>query len=61
VVLSNSEAVAWLRSLNDIRLALAARMGIVDESFRPNFADNTFAIYTWLGGVQFALLRAVDR
>ena len=61
LVLSESEAVAWLRSLNDIRLALAARMGIVDESFRPNLADNTFAIYTWLGGVQFALLRAVDR
>jgi hypothetical protein len=61
VMLSTLEAVAWLRSLNDIRLALAARMGIVDESFRPTLTDNTFAIYTWLGSVQFALLRAVDR
>ncbi len=61
VTLSHSEAVGWLRSLNDIRLALAARLGIVDESFRPSLADNTYAIYAWRGQVQFLLLRAVDR
>jgi hypothetical protein len=61
VTLSQPEAVAWLRSLNDIRLALAARLGIVDDSFRPSFLDNSYAIYAWIGQVQFALLRAVDR
>jgi hypothetical protein len=61
VTLSRPEAVAWLRSLNDIRLALAARLGIVDDRFRPSFADNSYAIFAWLGQVQFALLRAVDR
>jgi hypothetical protein len=61
VTLSHSEAVVWLRSLNDIRLALAARLGIVDESSRPALDDNDYAIYVWLGQVQFLLLRAVDR
>jgi hypothetical protein len=61
VLLTQPEAVTWLRSLNDIRLALAARLGIVDENYRPDLTDNTFAIYVWLGQVQFALLRAVDR
>ena len=61
VTLSHAEAVAWLRSLNDIRLALAARLGIVDENSRPSLGDNSYAIYAWLGQVQFLLLRAVDR
>jgi Domain of unknown function (DUF2017) len=60
VLLSQGEAVAWLRSLNDIRLALGARLGIVDDESRPPL-DNSYAIYVWLGHVQFLLLRAVDR
>ena len=61
VTLRHPEAVAWLRSLNDIRLALAARLGIVDEGSPPPLDDNGYAIYIWLGQVQFLLLRAVDR
>lgn len=61
VTLSEAAAISWLRSLNDIRLALAARLGIVDESFRPSLGDSSYAIYVWLGQVQFLLLRAVDR
>jgi Domain of unknown function (DUF2017) len=61
VLLDPAQAVAWLRSLNDIRLALAARLGIVDESSRPRLTDNSYAIYIWLGQVQFLLLRAVDK
>jgi hypothetical protein len=61
LTLSSSEAFAWLRSLNDIRLALAARIGIVDESYVPPVIDNSYAIYLWLGQVQYSLLRAVDR
>ena len=60
VLLSQPEAVAWLRSLNDIRLALGARLGIVDEDSRPPL-DDSYALYMWLGQVQFLLLRAVDR
>jgi Domain of unknown function (DUF2017) len=61
LTLSSSDAFAWLRSLNDIRLALAARIGIVDESSVPPVIDNSYAIYLWLGQVQYSLLRAVDR
>jgi Domain of unknown function (DUF2017) len=60
VLLSQPEAVAWLRSLNDIRLALGARLGIVDETSRPTL-DDGYAAFLWLGQVQFLLLRAVDR
>jgi len=61
LTLTAAEAFAWLRSLNDIRLALATRMGIVDETSRPATDDNTYAIYLWLGQVQYSLLHAVDR
>ena len=61
LTLSDAEAFAWLRSLNDIRLAMAARLGIEDDFYRPNPLDNDYAIYQWLGQVQFSLLRAVDR
>ena len=61
VTLSAADAVVWLRSLNDIRLTLAARLGIMDESFRPEPDDDTYVIYVWLGEMQYLLLRAVDR
>ena len=63
VRLGPTDAVAWLRSINDIRLALAARLGIADENFRPEDDDDSYnyAIYVWLGQVQFVLLHAVDR
>lgn len=61
VTLDSGEAFAWLRALNDIRLTLAARMGIVDESFVPARDDQTFAVYIWVGQLQHSLLRAVDR
>jgi hypothetical protein len=61
LTLSAPEAFAWLRSLNDIRLALAARLGIVDDDYRPPLGDNDYGIYLWLGQVQYSLLRAVDR
>ncbi|HEY1531518.1 MAG TPA: DUF2017 family protein [Galbitalea sp.] len=61
LMLSKEQATRWLRSINDIRLALASRLGIVDETFRPTPGDDNFAIYSWLGMVQWSLLRAVDR
>ncbi len=61
LTLTDAEALAWLRSLNDLRLALAARLGIVDEYSSPRLDDDNYAIYLWLGQVQYSLLRAVDR
>ncbi len=61
LMLMPEDAVAWLRSLNDIRLAMAVRLGIENEQYRPDPTDNDYAIYLWLGQVQHSLLRAVDR
>ena len=63
VTLTPTDAISWLRSINDIRLALAARLGIADENFRPEGDDDSYnyAIYVWLGQLQFVLLHAVDR
>jgi len=60
-LLSPVEAVVWLRSLNDIRLAFAARLGIVSDDSIPQLDTNDYAIFRWLGEVQYLLLRAVDR
>ena len=57
-------AFAALRSLTDIRLALATRIGVDDNGLPTATGDEvglTFAIYNWLGGIQDSLVRAVDR
>lgn len=55
---------AWLRTLTDIRLTLAARVGIVDES-EPHPRDESeemlLAIYEWLGYQLESLLQVIDR
>jgi hypothetical protein len=61
VTLSNAEAGSWLRSLNDLRLAVSVRLGIVDENYVPPDDDETFTVYIWLGMIQGALLDEVDR
>jgi hypothetical protein len=69
VVLDLPQSISWLRSLTDIRLALATRIGIDDSGLpalprEPASADQvqlTFALYNWLGALQESLVRAVDR
>lgn len=64
VTLDTAAAFAWLRSFTDIRLALASRLGIeTEESAIPTDESSryTFAIYNWLGELQYSLVRAVDR
>jgi Domain of unknown function (DUF2017) len=64
VKLERATAIDWMRSLTDIRLALAARLGIVDDTSPIVESDETrytLAIYNWLGALQFSLVRAVDR
>ena len=62
VKLDHADAQAWLRSLTDIRLTIAARLGIETEdddagsSIDPMMRD----IYNWLGFVQNSLLEALD-
>jgi hypothetical protein len=61
VELERDEAFAWLRSLNDIRLALSTRLGIEDSGAASAGSHLDFAIYQWLGYLQETLVRAVDR
>ncbi|TCL82176.1 MULTISPECIES: DUF2017 domain-containing protein [unclassified Rathayibacter] len=63
VRLEPPQALSWLRGLTDMRLALAARLGIVDtDDVEPE--DKTGqairAVYDWLGSVQDGLVRAID-
>ncbi|THG33145.1 DUF2017 family protein [Naasia lichenicola] len=54
-------AGAWMRSLADHRLILAARLGIVDERTSLRRADKQLvALYDWLAFVQDSLVRALD-
>lgn len=67
VSLSAEEAHVWLRALNDIRLALAVRLGIAEEM--PDDLDQmspddpryaAFAVYDWLTGTQDSLVQALS-
>jgi Domain of unknown function (DUF2017) len=61
VELDAAQAFAWLRSLNDIRLAYATRIGINDTGGPTAGSHLNFAIYNWLGYLQETLVQAVDR
>jgi hypothetical protein len=64
VTLDREAAFDWMRTFTDIRLALATRLGIVDET-SPIMVDDetryTLVVYTWLGELQYSLVKAVDR
>jgi len=65
--LSQPEAQAWLRALNDVRLALGTRLEVTDD-FDAQVADMTaddpntavVAIYQWLGILQESLVEALS-
>ena len=66
VELSADAAAAWLRTLTDLRLALAARLGIEegDEEFWESLPDDdprsaTHDIFEWLAYLQETLVAAV--
>lgn len=66
VELSAEAAAAWLRTLTDLRLALAARLGVEDgdEDFWTSLADDdpraaAHDIYEWLAFLQETLVAAV--
>jgi len=66
IQLTQDQAVAWLKALNDVRLALGVRLGVTEEfeeqwarlsSEDPQWA--AFEVYAWLGAVQESLVRAL--
>lgn len=62
--LTRLEALGLLRSMNDARLALAARAGAFDEGAgweRRGRTDPTLAAVMWMAHLQTELIRAVDR
>lgn len=67
VELGDADVQAWLRSLTDVRLSLAVRLGIeTDEDtehvhHREDEGVRAMAdVYDWLGWVQESLIAAVD-
>jgi hypothetical protein len=66
VRLSGEQGQVWLRSLNDVRLALGVRLGVTEE-FEDQLAaatgDDTrlpfFRLYDWLTYLQETLVRAL--
>ncbi len=67
VKLTAEQAEAWLRSLNDVRLALGVRLGVTDEydglsedveSDDPRYAY--IQVYQWLAFLQESLVNALS-
>lgn len=66
VELEEAEALTWLRSFADVRLALATRLGVEegDEDYWYALPDDdpraqAHDIYEWLAGLQETLVRAL--
>jgi hypothetical protein len=67
IELAPGEALAWMKALTDMRLALATRLGVEegDEDFWESLPDedpraHVHDIYDWLGFLQETLVRAVS-
>jgi hypothetical protein len=62
IVLNRDSVRPWLRSITDLRLALAVRLGIRedgDEGDTSPEAEPTQQVYFWLGYLQESLLAAL--
>ncbi len=63
--LDEEQALAWLRTLNDLRLVLGTRLDVTEESGVEDFAGDeameaAFQLYGALGLIQGELLLAID-
>jgi hypothetical protein len=66
IKLTHDQAQAWLRALNDVRLALGVRLDVTEE-FEEQWARldaqdpqwTAFEVYAWLGAVQESLVQAL--
>jgi hypothetical protein len=68
VELDEPDAITWMRSFTDIRLALATRLGIEegDEEYWASLPDDdptlqAHDIYEWVGYLQETLVEALER
>jgi hypothetical protein len=57
--------LTWLRTVNDLRLVLGTRLDVREESTFADFAGDeeaiqTFELYHLLGGLESAMLEALD-
>lgn len=63
VRLDSDQAAAWLRSTNDLRLALGTRLDITDDTEPPEEItgdeDQQLAVYYWLTALQGSLVDAL--
>lgn len=60
VTLDAPAAQAWLRSLTDIRLTLAVRLGIERDDQGPAGDTIMQDVYDWLGFIQNSLVEALE-
>jgi hypothetical protein len=67
IQLTGEQAQAWLKALNDVRLALGVRLGVTEEfeeqwgRLKPDDPQWTaFEVYAWLGAVQESLVQALN-
>ncbi|GAB3495190.1 DUF2017 domain-containing protein [Nocardiopsis coralliicola] len=69
LVLGPEEAHAWMKALNDVRIALGTRLGVEEEggatSVRGTGSGEADAaaldVYEWLGGLQETLVQSLLR
>jgi hypothetical protein len=63
VRLDPDQAAAWLRSTNDLRLALGTRLDITEDTEQPEEVageeDQQLAVYYWLTALQGSLVDAL--
>lgn len=59
IVLDDAATAAWLRTLAAVRLVLANRLDITDET--EPLDDPRYGVYNWLGFRLEGLLEAIDR
>jgi Domain of unknown function (DUF2017) len=66
IQLTKDQALAWLKALNDVRLALGVKLGVT-EDFEQDWAKlkpddpqwSAYEVYAWLGAVQESLVQAL--
>jgi hypothetical protein len=66
IQLTQEQALAWLKALNDVRLALGVRLGVTEEfeeqwgHLKPDDPQwAAYEVYAWLGAVQESLVQAL--
>jgi len=66
IQLTGEQALAWLKALNDVRLALGVRLGVTEEfeeqwgRLKPDDPQwAAYEVYAWLGAVQESLVQAL--